>query len=124
MQILKYAFKKDIGAREDQQDNVIVLEKDNIIFIALGDGMGGHRGGNFASHTLIDTATYIFNNSFNKENIKEFFEDIVKETIKKLTIYAKKTGEDPRTTTAFAIILENEVYFANIGDSRIYLFNR
>ena len=66
MQILKYAFKKDIGAREDQQDNVIVLEKDNIIFIALGDGMGGHRGGNFASHTLIDTATYIFNNSFNK----------------------------------------------------------
>jgi len=122
--VLEYAFQKDIGGREDQQDNVKILEKGNEVFIVLGDGMGGHEGGNFASKTLVEVASYFFENYSKKDEIKEFFDQIIKEVVKKLTIHAQKTGEDPRTTAVFVLIIENEIHFANIGDSRIYLFKK
>jgi len=52
--MISYFYNKDIGARASQQDNVTIQEKDGIVFIALGDGMGGHKGGEFASKTMIN----------------------------------------------------------------------
>jgi len=120
--MINYFYNKDIGARASQQDSVTIQEKDGVVFIVLGDGMGGHKGGEFASKTLIETAISFFNKSFDKNNITNFLDSIIQETINKLTIHAKKTNTDPRTTAAFAVIVENDVYFANIGDSRVYLF--
>ena len=118
---LTIGSKRHIGAREDQQDSVIVLRNNDDIFIALGDGMGGHAGGAKASNFLVTIAQNEFENSEHND-AKVFFNRIIHKTQQELSIYKDQSGEDAHTTAAFALIKDNTVHYANIGDSRIYIF--
>lgn len=114
--------KKNIGAREYQEDSVDIIERDKDTLFVLGDGMGGHTGGSIASKTLISVAREAFI-ELNYEYPQKFFDDIVTISHKKIKEYAQQSGEDPHSTVAFALVIENTLHYANIGDSRVYIFD-
>ncbi len=120
---MQYLFKKNIGARKDQQDSVNIIQNGDDILLVLADGMGGHTGGARASNIFISVAQNHFENkSYNDP--KKFFEDIVYEAENQIDDFAQESGEDPHTTATLTLIKGGIVYFANIGDSRIYIFTR
>ena len=114
----------NIGGREEQQDACDIFENGHSILLALGDGMGGHRGGKVASETLIAEAQYTY--AQQKDiipNPQKFFQDIVNGTISALKQYKEENpNSDPHTTCVFALIQNNRLFVGHIGDSRMYLF--
>ena len=123
MKVINYLYNKDIGGREEQQDSVNILQDNKTILMALADGMGGHSGGRKASELFVSTAEAHFKNKSYKEE-KEFFNNIINNTVAQIEIYAKEQNQDPHTTATLALIVDNQVHFTNVGDSRVYIFNK
>jgi len=113
-----------IGGRDEQQDACKNLENKSSKFLILGDGMGGHSGGQVASETLIAEAEYAYKKYKGTiPNPEEFFQSIIDGTILALVEYQKENPKsDPHTTCVLALIQNNKLYVGHIGDSRMYLF--
>ena len=115
----------DIGRkREVNQDYVYVTDKPvghipNLFVVA--DGMGGHKAGDFASKYAVQVLEeHIRNNSGMVETI---ITEAVQEANRKIVEKARENTEmeGMGTTLVVATIIEHTLYFANVGDSRLYL---
>lgn len=125
--MVKTFSKTDVGRiRKINQDYVFTSERavgnlPNLFIVA--DGMGGHKAGGFAS-------------AYTVENIVAFIkrESVLTDPIKVLDkainvaneLLLAKSREDPDlegmgTTLVMFTIIDNEMYVANIGDSRLYV---
>lgn len=125
---MKTFSKIDIGRkREVNQDYVFVSDKPlgnipNLLVVA--DGMGGHKAGDYASRYAVESL---------KEALKESAENEPKAMIKKAILTAnhklvEASRQDVRlegmgTTLVVATVIGETLYFANVGDSRLYLLN-
>ena len=125
---MKTFSKIDIGRkREVNQDYVFVSDKPlgnlpNLLVVA--DGMGGHKAGDFASRYAVESL---------KEDLERSTEDGPEAMIKKAIQSANQklveaSRQDVRvegmgTTLVAATVIEHTLYFANVGDSRLYLLN-
>ena len=125
---MKTFSKTDIGRkREVNQDYVYVSEKPignipNLLVVA--DGMGGHNAGDFASRYTVEVL---------REEIAESMQDGPRAIMSKAIETANRrlievAKQDARlkgmgTTLVTATVIERTLYFANIGDSRLYLLN-
>lgn len=125
---MKTFSKVDIGRkREVNQDYVFVSDKPlgnipNLLVVA--DGMGGHKAGDFASRYAVESL---------KDALKKGTEDGPEAMIKKAIQFANQklveaSRQDARlegmgTTLVAATVIEQTLYFANVGDSRLYLLN-
>lgn len=116
----------DIGRkREVNQDYVYVTDKPvghvpNLFVVA--DGMGGHKAGDFASNYAVQVLEeHVRNHSGMGPEL--IITDAVREANRKIVEKAKQdTGlEGMGTTLVVATIIEHTLYFANVGDSRLYL---
>lgn len=120
--------KVDIGRkREVNQDYVYVSDGPlgalpNLLVVA--DGMGGHKAGDFASRFVVE--------SFKEELLKStqdgpeaMMRNAIQSANRKLREVASKDArlEGMGTTLVAATVIEHTLYFANIGDSRLYLLN-
>ena len=123
---MEHSFLKDIGGRAEQQDSVSIFELEKQIFMVVADGMGGHLGGALASSTLLKIAerSFLFHNNSINNSPKEFFHNIIEETKKTLEEKYNTKNIDPNTTVIFALIINNTLHYAYIGDSRLYLFEK
>lgn len=125
---MKTFSKTDIGkVRAVNQDYVYTSETSlgglpNILLVA--DGMGGHNAGDFASRFVVEDIKREI-----AETTERYPETILRKAIeeanRKLIVEA---GKDERlagmgTTLVAATVIEHTLYFANIGDSRLYLIN-
>lgn len=116
----------DIGRkREVNQDYVYVTDKPvghipNLFVVA--DGMGGHKAGDFASKYAVQVLEeHIRNNS--GMGPEAIITEAVREANRKIV---EKASQNPEmegmgTTLVVATIIEHTLYFANVGDSRLYL---
>lgn len=98
----------------------------NDTFSIVADGMGGYAGGEKASTLAIDTMRRMLMNT--KEQNYVMAESILQEGVRLANeeIYKEATShEDLKgmgTTLVIAYVEENRLYWANVGDSRLYVF--
>ena len=125
---MKTFSKTDIGlVREVNQDYVFVSDAPigklpNLLVVA--DGMGGHKAGEYASRLAVEVL---------KQTLAECVQDEPEAMIREAISTANRkiieeAREDIRlngmgTTLVVATVIERTLYFANVGDSRLYLLN-
>lgn len=120
----------DIGkARAINQDSYAVemLEDAETGVLLVCDGMGGAKGGEIASsiavRTIMDSLRIKLKPKMNKQNIKSALEEAIKQANK--DIISRALSEENLigmgTTCVCAVVCENNITIANIGDSRAYV---
>ena len=120
----------DQGRREYQQDAVYVTPSKRFaanrktrVMAVVCDGMGGMADGGKASRTAIQMMINGFQNVQNQPqmNIPGFFRSAIVTIDKTIASFPKENGRGSGTTMVAAIAEENKLYWASVGDSRIYI---
>lgn len=119
----------DIGVkRKINQDYVFSSENavgsfPNLFIVA--DGMGGHKAGDYASRSCVETVVESVKNSRLKTPVGVLEEAIGAANRRIFSDAASNSElEGMGTTLVAAVIAENNIlYVANIGDSRLYIVN-
>lgn len=119
----------DIGRkREINQDYVFATDETignlpNLLVVA--DGMGGHRAGDFASRFTVEVLAEEVQNS-KETHPEQILGNAIQIANERLMEEAAKDSrlEGMGTTLVAATILDHVLYFANVGDSRLYLINK
>lgn len=125
---MKAYAKTDIGAkRQTNQDYIFcsmqpVGSLPNLFIVA--DGMGGHKAGDLASRYTVEKFLHSVRES-KAENPITIIEEAVKNANIALMEKAKESidYEGMGTTLVVATFIDNSLYIANVGDSRLYLIN-
>ncbi|MDD2203151.1 MAG: Stp1/IreP family PP2C-type Ser/Thr phosphatase [Bacilli bacterium] len=117
-------YLTDAGkVREHNEDRVIIVKNDNEeYFMAVADGMGGHRAGEIASSMTIEylrDAFLAMETIGDKANAVNFLRESVLTINKKIFAYTDEFPESKGmgTTLVVAIVTANYLLFGNIGDS-------
>lgn len=117
----------DQGRREYQQDAVYVTPSKKFaanrktrVMAVVCDGMAD---GGKASRTAIQMMINGFQNVQNQPqmNIPGFFRSAIVTIDKTIASFPKENGRGSGTTMVAAIAEENKLYWASVGDSRIYI---
>lgn len=120
----------DQGRREYQQDAVYVTPSKKFaanrktrVMAVVCDGMGGMADGGKASRTAIQMMINGFQNVQNQPqmDIPGFFRSAIVTIDKTIASFPKENGRGSGTTMVAAIAEENKLYWASVGDSRIYI---
>jgi len=113
----------DVGKiRENNEDNYVILEKKGNWILAVFDGMGGLQRGEIASSIIKNTVLEIAEGEDKWENC-EFIQRIFDEANRRIYEYSVSLDLKGKigTTGTIAIISNDTLYYANVGDSRLYL---
>lgn len=118
------------GNRKYQQDAVFVSPSQKLaanrktrVMAAVCDGMGGMTDGGLASKTAIERLSQGFAR-IEKEpaiHIPTFFIQGIKAIDKEINAFPKEQGKGSGTTMVAVIAEDNYLYWASVGDSRIYI---
>lgn len=125
---MKYYSMTDVGRkREMNQDYVFATDQPvgpfpNLLVVA--DGMGGHKAGDFASKYTVNVL---------RQELEKSSTDKPGDILKRVVVTANNELirvadtdvklEGMGTTLVAATIIGNTLYFANVGDSRLYLIS-
>ena len=116
--------------RLNQEDGVLLIKDENLPdfkMLAVADGMGGAKGGELASHIIIDSLKEWFKNLSQEEkqcyytgvaNLQESLQEELNEISEVIFSQLKGLGG---TTIVCAVVGENDTLIANVGDSRAYI---
>ena len=120
-------YMTDAGkVRTHNEDNVIIINnKNNEFILAVADGMGGHKAGEIASSIAIEHITESFEKMETlgkKEDAIDWLREIVKEINEKIFSYTSTHPESKGmgTTLVIAVKTDDYVLYGNIGDSSGY----
>lgn len=127
---MKIIAKTDIGlVRSTNEDTFTYLVKDENNFIAfVCDGMGGHLGGSYASSKTVE----FINNAYNEldttkplKNVGVWLFDLLQQA-NDYIFEQSLNNENLKgmgTTVSGVIMFNGDMYYAHIGDSRIYVYS-
>lgn len=123
-------FRSDIGQkRTNNEDFARALEPSDAQQLihsgrlyVVADGLGGHRQGEKASAHAVNTLLQLYYQN-PKLAPEQRLRDIIVKINRDLIAYAQKNlpGEKVATTIVAAVVRENSLLVANVGDSRAYL---
>lgn len=125
---MKTFSRTDVGMiREVNEDRVFVSNEPigqlpNLLVVA--DGMGGHQAGEYASRLAVEVLQQELARSR-----EETPEAIIRQAISIVNDKLLETAKQDRqlsgmgTTMVVATVIDRTLYFANVGDSRLYLLN-
>ena len=120
--ILTYGDSK-IGLVRKLNEDAIDLSVPSLFILA--DGMGGYAGGQIASHIAVEQAAGFFT----KDKEKTFSEASLKESVLCANeAILKEKKDNPNlssmgTTMVMAAISQDTLYWAHVGDSRLYVMD-
>jgi len=113
-----------IGNRDQNQDRVAVLCREECAFLVVVDGMGGHSEGDKAA----EIARHSFISSFDATggdipDPDAFVADSIRRAHDAVTAIGAGLSVEhkPRATCAICLVLGEEVWWAHVGDARVYL---
>lgn len=122
--------KSDVGrVRKNNEDYIICfiptdaeeLKKNGSLFI-VADGVGGAAKGEVASHFAADTVIYEY---YNNEELPpaERLAKAIEYASREIFNHSQANGNFTRmaTTIVAALVLQNNLIVAHVGDSRLYL---
>lgn len=118
----------DVGKNRVTNQDYVYCKSDAVgnlpnVFI-VADGMGGHKAGDIASVTAVDAVLKSIEQS-EKTDVISIMEEAVREANK--TLYEKSKSNEEwagmGTTLVLATVMDNTIFVANIGDSRLYLID-
>ena len=126
---MKIYAMTDVGRRREvNQDYVYVTDRPigpfpNLLTVA--DGMGGHKAGDFASSYTVN----VLKDELKKtpmDKPEEILRSVVSIANHKLIEAASRDIklEGMGTTLVVATVVGNTLYFANVGDSRLYVVDK
>lgn len=123
---MKISLVTDIGQkRSNNQDFINKFDnKQGITLVILADGMGGHRAGNIASEmTVTDLGREWVNTDYTElSQIRDWFLVSLENENKKVYELGQTDEFKGMGTTVEALaIVDNNVVYAHVGDSRIGL---
>lgn len=122
---VEIAYCSGIGQRENQQDSAFLYIDDTAVYAVVCDGMGGLSGGAEASAVAVQSAEHSWNEYLAQpsESPDWMANAIISADF---TVYELKdeNGEQLKAGSTFLSVClrENQMYWASVGDSRIYLF--
>lgn len=127
--MVQYEFRTDIGKRRSvNEDSAAVYElPGGPVLAIIADGMGGHRGGELASTTAVQSIGEQFKSIENPAAMDEkswisWLEDIITQT--NLEIFKMAEADEQYkgmgTTLDAVIIFESSCIISHTGDSRVY----
>jgi protein phosphatase len=115
----------DVGLKRENNQDSFLIDQDLGLYI-VADGMGGHRGGEVASQMAVENIREVVKQSFEKDKGVKPQELLTRAYQKACThIFEKSsTNKDLKgmgTTAVAALVRDNKLFVANVGDSRAYL---
>lgn len=118
--------KTDVGLkRELNEDSILVDEKLGLFVVA--DGMGGHEGGEVASSLAVKTCQEVIKSNDHQEGISP--QNLIRRAFEEAShrIHHKSHVESPElmgmgTTMVVGLLVQDQLYIGNVGDSRAYLY--
>ena len=127
---IEAASLTDVGRqRSNNEDSFIYWEPDSDEdfrrkgrLAVIADGMGGYEGGQEASHLAVETVRSVYDNGFAgdpQETLIEAFE-AAHQNIQRFAQDHPQFYGMGTTCTALAIV-DRQLSFAHVGDSRLYL---
>ncbi|MBS7262657.1 MAG: Stp1/IreP family PP2C-type Ser/Thr phosphatase [Eubacteriales bacterium] len=124
--MILYAGKTDTGmVRQNNEDSFAFLRlEDGRILAVVADGMGGHNAGEVASSTAVKSALAYIESHSSADS-----ETLIVNALKTANydIFRASSGNpelfNMGTTVTAAVISDTEIVFANVGDSRGYLYH-
>ena len=118
----KFGNLTDTGlVRKANEDYYGCFETANGYIFVVCDGMGGHVGGAVASQTAVEAIMEFFNAALYENTIVSMQNALVAANNAILQKIIETPELDGMGTTCVLLIIKNDtVYYAHIGDSRIY----
>lgn len=123
---MKVGFKTDRGiASASNEDSLYVDEKLGLFVVA--DGMGGHNGGEIASHIAVQRiAEAVPEELASGKKVSLIVREAI--TTANQAIYTTAASDpwwhEMGTTVVMALFRDERVYISHIGDSRAYLLHK
>ncbi len=127
---IKLAGLSDVGCqREDNEDRLVYWEADDGKefarkgrLFAVADGMGGHEGGAEASRIAVETVREIYSGA-NSDDTRATLLTAFRTAHQRILQYADAhLGLQGMGTTCTAVVVRGlDLYYAHIGDSRLYM---
>lgn len=112
-------YYSDIGGRSVNEDSAAYLQKAALCALAAADGLGGHGGGDVASQTVLALLEERFDALIppSEESVRALIDEMND------AVLAKQTGSvKMKTTLALALLYDDSLCAAHVGDSRVYHF--
>lgn len=115
------------GGRPSNQDRVAIATRENAVLMVLGDGLGGHKGGEIAAETLCHVALQAFQ-AVRTPLIRDpssFLAFAAFHAHERLRQLGQRFSPpiEPRTTCVLCLVQSGRAYWVHIGDSRLYHFH-
>jgi len=136
----EYAIRLSASARSDRgrnrqnnEDRVLVWQKEPLLLAVVADGMGGAMAGEEASRIAVESVTASLNTPHSyqaflampHDDLTERLLDGVRQANLNILHHARRNPElkGMGTTLTLAFAHGHDVYLAHVGDSRAYLID-
>ena len=118
----------DSYVRNDAKAVEVDIDTETRYLLALADGMGGHNSGEVASQVTLSNLPYFFYDLPTGLSVSDFNEAIYEWLESINAVIDSKGHAEPRfynmgTTLVALAYFNNEFYWMNCGDSRVYLLH-
>ncbi len=123
---MEVSLLTNVGQRRSNNQDYVnrYNNRAGVLMIILADGMGGHRAGNIASELAATElgSAWVSTEIADLNGTREWFAEYLEQVNQKIYEMGQKEEYHGMGTTLEAIvIIENQMIFAHIGDSRIGL---
>ncbi|GKV64239.1 MULTISPECIES: Stp1/IreP family PP2C-type Ser/Thr phosphatase [Sporosarcina] len=126
---MKYEIRSDTGLKRTVNEDeaaVFVHSRNNAVLAVIADGMGGHKGGDYASATAVQMIGEQFMSASGEVETEQDWYDLLYDSVVDVNLYLyNKAQQDESykgmgTTLDLALVLGDQCLVFHVGDSRIY----